>query len=105
MAKISFEEGNTRKFFDILNLVISPTKTLEFMAGGRHIISTPIFDVVRDYSNFIEIVENAAEFTAAINKIRSTNQPNNYLKYQEILDKTSWDNTVMSMQDLMLQIA
>jgi glycosyltransferase involved in cell wall biosynthesis len=82
---------------------ISPTKTLEYMAGGKCIISTPVYDVVRDYDKQIEIVENAEQFTVAINKLICQHKASHYLKYQEILDRTSWDNTVKEMYNLMKQ--
>jgi len=80
---------------------ISPTKTLEFMAAGKPIISTPIADVVRDYKDYIHIVSTADEFSKAINSIMSKRwlrEVNTY--YQTILEKTSWDNTVQHMQKL-----
>ncbi len=82
---------------------ISPTKTLEYMAGGKCIISTPVYDVVRDYDKQIEIIENAEQFTSSINKLICQHKASHYLKYQEILDRTSWDNTVKEMYSLMKQ--
>jgi glycosyltransferase involved in cell wall biosynthesis len=77
---------------------ISPTKTLEYIAAGKPIISTAIKDVVRDYSHCVPIVSNAGEFTTAL---RETLQNTDALKlqkdYKDILDKTSWDNTVSKM--------
>ena len=83
---------------------ISPTKTLEYMAGGKSIISTPVYDVVRDYDKHIEIIENAEQFNAAINKLICQDRASYYFKYQEILDRTSWDNTVNEMHKLMKQL-
>ena len=74
------------------------------MAGGKSIISTPVYDVVRDYDKHIEIVENAEQFTIAINKLICQHKASNNLKYREILDRTSWDNTVSEMHDLMKQL-
>jgi glycosyltransferase involved in cell wall biosynthesis len=94
IAMMPFAMNDATKF-------ISPTKTLEYMAGGKSIISTPVYDVVRDYSKQIEIVENAEQFTTAINKLICQHKASHYLKYQEILDRTSWDNTVNEMYNLM----
>ncbi|MGB9691834.1 MAG: glycosyltransferase, partial [Candidatus Sumerlaeaceae bacterium] len=44
---------------------VSPTKTPEYLAGGKPVISTPIPDVVRDYGDVLAIVENAQELVAA----------------------------------------
>jgi glycosyltransferase involved in cell wall biosynthesis len=97
IAMMPFAMNDATKF-------ISPTKTLEYMAGGKSIISTPVYDVVRDYDKHIEIVENAEQFTAAINKLICQHKVSQYLKYQEILDRTSWDNTVNEMHNLMEQL-
>lgn len=97
IAMMPFAMNDATKF-------ISPTKTLEYMAGGKSIISTPVYDVVRDYDKQIEIVENAEQFTAAINKLICQHKASHYLKYQEILDRTSWDNTVSEMHNLMEQL-
>lgn len=97
VAMMPFAMNDATKF-------ISPTKTLEYMAGGKSIISTPVYDVVRDYDKHIEIVENAEQFTAAINKLICQHKASHYLQYQEILERTSWDNTVSRMQNLMEQL-
>jgi UDP-galactopyranose mutase len=44
---------------------ISPTKTLEYFAAGRPVVSTPVADVVREYAAIAFIAEGAAAFTAA----------------------------------------
>jgi UDP-galactopyranose mutase len=45
---------------------ISPTKTLEYLAGGKPVVSTPIHDVVSLYGKVVRIGADAAEFVAAI---------------------------------------
>lgn len=81
---------------------ISPTKTLEYMAAGKPIISTAIYDVVRDYSDSVAIISDAQEFSQAIDKVLTTFDtalsPTNY---NEILEKTSWDATVQKMETLL----
>jgi glycosyltransferase involved in cell wall biosynthesis len=80
---------------------ISPTKTLEFMAAGKPVISTPVFDVVRDYTDTIAIVESAAQFKDAITKFLSESESEKakrVVRYASILEKTSWDNTVRQMK-------
>lgn len=48
---------------------ISPTKTLEFLAGGKPVVSTPISDVVELYSSATSIAATAVQFVAAIDEI------------------------------------
>lgn len=77
---------------------ISPTKTLEYMAAGKPIISTAIHDVVRDYSEDVTIISNSEEFSKAIDAMLANNNVLNPTDYSDILEKTSWDTTVEKMQ-------
>jgi len=85
---------------------ISPTKTLEYMAAGKPIISTKITDVVRDYSNCVSLIETADDFCDAItllfDKRASALIP---LKYAEILRNTSWDSTAARMQEIIKEFS
>ena len=49
---------------------ISPTKTPEYLAGGKPVVSTPIKDVVRHYGQLegVKIAATAEEFVAACEK-------------------------------------
>ena len=44
---------------------ISPTKTLEYLAGGKPVVSTPIADVVALYGDVVEIAATGKAFIAA----------------------------------------
>jgi glycosyltransferase involved in cell wall biosynthesis len=44
---------------------ISPTKTLEYLAGGKPVVSTPIADVISLYGDVVQIASTAKEFIAA----------------------------------------
>ena len=48
---------------------ISPTKTLEYLAAGRPVVSTPVPDVVADWTGTVEIVQDAPEFVAAVERV------------------------------------
>ena len=70
---------------------ISPTKTLEYMAARKPIISTKIVDVVRDYSRCVSLIETADEFAEAITFLfDKTDRQSMELEYYKILKKTSW---------------
>jgi glycosyltransferase involved in cell wall biosynthesis len=80
---------------------ISPTKTLEYMAAGKPIISTAIKDVVRDYTGSVEIIESAEEFATAIDKLITGNlDVVMQAEYARILKNTSWNATVEKMKVL-----
>jgi UDP-galactopyranose mutase len=44
---------------------ISPTKTLEYLAGGKPVVSTPITDVITLYGDVVNIAATGTEFIAA----------------------------------------
>ena len=48
---------------------ISPTKTLEFLAGSTPVVSTPVSDVVELYGSATSIAGSPEEFVAAIDDI------------------------------------
>jgi glycosyltransferase involved in cell wall biosynthesis len=81
---------------------ISPTKTLEYMAAGKPIISTAIKDVVRDYKDCVKIIGSGEEFSAAIDTVL-IETPDVFMnfEYAEILKNTSWDSTVEKMKVLL----
>ncbi|WP_324719552.1 glycosyltransferase [Salinimicrobium sp. HB62] len=79
---------------------ISPTKTLEYMAAGKPIISTAIKDVERDYRHCISIVGNAEEFSGAIDRMLGEDGTKVLKSYKEILNHTSWDHTATQMEQL-----
>jgi glycosyltransferase involved in cell wall biosynthesis len=93
VAMMPFALNESTKF-------ISPTKTLEFMAAGKPVVSTPIYDVVRDYSDCVSIARNAEDFVAAIRDFLEespASRSSREARYDLILRKTSWDSTVESM--------
>jgi glycosyltransferase involved in cell wall biosynthesis len=78
---------------------ISPTKTLEYMAAGKPIISTKIIDVVRDYLHCVRLISSPCEFYEEILDILEDPENNSFqLDYDHILEKTSWDSTAKKMK-------
>lgn len=85
---------------------ISPTKTLEYMAAGKPIISTKIIDVVRDYSICVSLIETADEFCEAIEFLfDKSDRQSMELEYYKILKKTSWDTTSDKMKSIIKNFA
>jgi glycosyltransferase involved in cell wall biosynthesis len=82
---------------------ISPTKTPEYLAAGKPVISTPIRDVVRPYheKNLVEIASTAEEFVAAGDRILQNENPAEWLeRADEFLAQMSWDKTWSEMAQL-----
>jgi len=99
LAMMPFALNDATKF-------ISPTKTLEYMAAHKPIASTAIKDVVRDYSHCVSVIHNVDDFDKAI--ADATDEiPDPFLNYEYklILQKTSWDSTVLSMMEQIKAIA
>jgi UDP-galactopyranose mutase len=44
---------------------ISPTKTPEYLSGGKPVVSTPIADVIAEWGDVVTIAQTPAEFVAA----------------------------------------
>ena len=83
---------------------ISPTKTPEFLAAGKPVVSTSIHDVVHPYGDkkLVSIADTPAEFIAAIEQYLSTERGKGWLKDVDALLQTmSWDDTWKRMNDLM----
>jgi UDP-galactopyranose mutase len=86
---------------------ISPTKTPEYIAAGRPVVSTPINDVVHTYTpnGLVRIASGTNEFVAAIDEtLREAANRQSYNLWLERVDTflatTSWDHTWTSMMRL-----
>ena len=82
---------------------ISPTKTLEYMAAGLPIVSTPITDVAEPYADIVQIASTSEEFVAACERALALSKSEiEEMKrvYNKVLSQTSWDRTAESMSEL-----
>src|SRR6185369_17166903 len=82
---------------------ISPTKTPEYLAAGKPVISTSIRDVVRPYGELklVEIADTAGEFIAAAEKLLTKSGKTEWLKRVDaFLENISWDKTWAEMSHL-----
>ena len=85
---------------------ISPTKTLEYMASDLPIVSTPITDVVDEYSHIVYLGRTANEFVAACEKALAETPGKKQARVEEgrrTLALTSWDITATAIEDLILK--
>ena len=83
---------------------ISPTKTLEYMAAERPIVSTPITDVAEPYGDIVRLGRTAGEFVAACEAALAETEEERTRRVgrmREVLARTSWDATASAMQRLM----
>ncbi len=86
---------------------ISPTKTLEYMAAGKPIVSSAIHDVVRPYGEAgVVAIADHDTFVRAIEKaLRSRDDRAEQIAADAIVAATSWDRTWRKMNDLIVRRA
>ena len=88
---------------------ISPTKTPEYLAGGKPVVSTPIRDVVRHYGDLegVKIASTAEEFVAACEEALelSRNPESDWLAEADLrLSASSWNTTQARMAGLVADV-
>ncbi|HEX6661976.1 MAG TPA: glycosyltransferase [Sphingomicrobium sp.] len=88
---------------------ISPTKTPEYLAGGKPVVSTPIKDVVRHYGKLkgVGIASTPEEFVAACETALelSSDPESGWLAEADLmLSATSWDTTQARMAGLIAEL-
>jgi len=82
---------------------ISPTKTPEYLAAGKPVISTSIRDVVRPYGELklVEIADTPDQFVKAAEKILAKSGRTEWLaKVDAFIEHISWDKTWAQMSNL-----
>ena len=84
-------------------LFISPTKTPEYLAAGRPVVSTPIRDVIREYGDegLVQIASTAEEFARALD--RAIQPPARAWEFAvtQKLANMSWSSTWRAMDHLL----
>lgn len=82
---------------------ISPTKTPEYLAAGKPVISSAIRDVVHPYGdeNLVHIIHSAKEFITAAEYELSNTSKEEWLKRSDVfLANNSWNETWHQMQEI-----
>ena len=95
VAMMPFARNESTRF-------ISPTKTLEYLAAGRPVVSTSIRDVVDPYQRLglARIADTPEEFVAAIEASLEQDQPAFLAAVDAFLAHRSWDETFARMWSL-----
>jgi len=98
VALMPFSHNDATRF-------ISPTKTPEYLAGGRPVVSTSIRDVVRPYGDqaLVRIADTAGEFVAAIDAALREDDATRaawLARVDDFLKDHSWDRTWIEMDRL-----
>jgi UDP-galactopyranose mutase len=100
VATLPFARNEATRF-------ISPTKTPEYMAAGKPIVSTSIRDVVRIYAQagLVRIADEPRAFVAACSAAMAEDRAARLTLADAFLRQTSWDGTWNQISRLMLEAA
>jgi UDP-galactopyranose mutase len=94
VAMLPFAHNDSTKF-------ISPTKTPEYLAAGRPVVSTSITDVVRPYATekLVRIADTPEEFVRAISECMEVDAVSEQwrARVDQMLAQNSWDLTWQRM--------
>jgi UDP-galactopyranose mutase len=88
---------------------ISPTKTPEYLAGGKPVVSTPVRDVVRHYGHLegVKIAATPKEFVVACEQALelARNPESGWLAEADLmLSASSWDTTQARISGLIADV-
>jgi glycosyltransferase involved in cell wall biosynthesis len=101
VALLPFARNESTRF-------ISPTKTPEYLAAGKPVVSTPIQDVVRPYgeTGLVQIAADTDEFILAVEKALSKQSVDSewLRRVDTFLAQTSWDETWERMSELIDEV-
>ncbi|MFT3767005.1 MAG: glycosyltransferase family 1 protein [Minicystis sp.] len=96
VALLPFARNESTRF-------ISPTKTPEYLAGGRPVVSTSIRDVVRPYGDMglARIADTPADFVAAVEQSLAEDKKSLLARADAFLAQSSWDATWARIERLL----
>ncbi len=80
---------------------ISPTKTLEYLAAGLPVVSTPVPDVVADHSGWVDVVEDADGFAAACRRLLAEPAVARRATVEGVVRTRHWDAIAAEMSALL----
>jgi UDP-galactopyranose mutase len=81
---------------------ISPTKTPEYLAAGRPVVSTSIADVVEPYGRrqLVHIADTPSDFVRAVERALAEDPEKRRAEADVFLAGNSWDATFARMADI-----
>jgi UDP-galactopyranose mutase len=96
VALLPFARNDATRF-------ISPTKTPEYLAAGKPVVSTSIADVVRPYGQqgLVRIADEVPDFVAACAAAMTDDNAQRIRDADAVLQQTSWDSTWNRIRALM----
>ncbi len=86
---------------------ISPTKTLEYLAGGKPVVSTPVRDVVGLYGDVVRIGTDAPSFVAACEEVIEEDAASREYWHgsaASVVAASSWDAGARRVRDWLAEV-
>ncbi len=77
---------------------INPTKALEYMAGGKPIVSTAVEDVVLQFDHVVEIAQNREEFIRACAAAIAAPDADRIKTGRKMARNNTWDSIVTQLE-------
>jgi glycosyltransferase involved in cell wall biosynthesis len=77
---------------------INPTKALEYMATGRPIVSTPVEDVVRQFSDIVVVAHDHAEFISECERTSLRPDRRRITRGLALAQRNSWESIVRQLE-------
>jgi UDP-galactopyranose mutase len=99
VAMLTFARNESTRF-------ISPTKTPEYLAAGKPVVSTSIRDVVRPYGQLelVRIADSVEDFARACEAAMKDDRQEHVRRVDQFLARTSWDKTWEEMRELIDEV-
>jgi glycosyltransferase involved in cell wall biosynthesis len=82
---------------------LSPTKTLEYFAGLKPVVSSPVKDVVENYADIVRIARSPEEYVAEVRAALAEDNTERARKGLEKAREKTWDAIVERMEALMAE--
>jgi UDP-galactopyranose mutase len=99
VALLPFARNDATRF-------ISPTKTPEYLAAGRPVVSTSIRDVIEPYATqgLVRIADEPGEFIQAVEDAMADDRRAHLARCDRFLSHMSWDRTWSAMDSLVQKV-
>jgi hypothetical protein len=81
---------------------INPTKTLEYLASGKPVVSTAVPDVVRQFTDVVDVAHSTGDFVANIGRVLDEPDPERIAAGIARASASSWESIVGAMENHML---
>jgi glycosyltransferase involved in cell wall biosynthesis len=77
---------------------INPTKTLEYLAAGKPVVSTPVADVVRNFGEVVEVARDTEDFVNAVRRCLEWVDPRKAAEGVARAEAATWNATVAAIR-------